>query len=153
MDQKGFVLWFTGLSGSGKTTLAKEIEGELRRRGLKVERLDGDIVRQSLTRDLGFSKEDRDENIRRVSHLANNLTKSGLIVIATFVSPYKARREKTREEIGSFVEIYVKCPVEVCKKRDVKGMYKKALAGEIKNFTGVDDPDEAAISSCRYHSL
>jgi len=141
-EQKGFTAWFTGLPCCGKTTIADKVAEILKKRGYKVERLDGDIVRKDLTKDLGFSKEDRDENIRRVSYLAKNLTKSGLIVLATFVSPYKARREKSREEIGNFVEIYVKCPVEVCKKRDVKGMYKKALAGEIKNFTGVDDPYE-----------
>ena len=140
--QKGFTAWFTGLPCCGKTTIADKVAETLKNKGYKVERLDGDIVRKDLTKDLGFSKEDRDENIRRVSYLAKNLTKSGLFVLATFVSPYKARREKSREEIENFVEIYVKCPVEVCKKRDVKGMYKKALAGEIKNFTGVDDPYE-----------
>ena len=142
MEHKGFTLWFTGLPCSGKSVLADAVAEELKSKGMNVERLDGDIVRKDLTKDLGYSKEDRDENIRRVSHLSKNLTRSGLIVLATFVSPYKARREKTRQEIGSFVEIYVKCPVEVCKKRDVKGMYKKALAGEIKNFTGVNDPYE-----------
>jgi len=141
-EQTGFTVWFTGLPCCGKTTIADTVAKLLEKRGYKVQRLDGDIVRKDLTKDLGFSKEDRDENIRRVSHLAKNLTISGLIVLATFVSPYKARREKTRQEIENFVEIYVKCPVEVCKKRDVKGMYKKALAGEIKNFTGVDDPYE-----------
>ena len=142
VDQKGFTVWFTGLPCCGKTTVADKVAEILKSKGYKIQRLDGDIVRKDITKDLGFSKEDRDENIRRVSFLAKNLTKSGLIVLATFVSPYKARREKSREEIGNFVEIYVKCPIEVCKKRDVKGMYEKALAGEIKNFTGVDDPYE-----------
>jgi len=141
-NQTGFTAWFTGLPCCGKTTVADKVAEILIDKGYKVQRLDGDIVRKDLTKDLGFSKEDRDENIRRVSYLAKNLTKSGLIVLATFVSPYKARRDKSRKEIGNFVEIYVKCPVEVCKKRDVKGMYKKALAGEIKDFTGVDDPYE-----------
>ena len=141
-EQIGFTAWFTGLPCCGKTTIADKVAEILKNKGYKVQRLDGDIVRKDLTKDLGFSKEDRDENIRRVSFLAKNLTKSGLIVLATFVSPYKARREKTRQEIENFVEIYVKCPIEVCKKRDVKGMYKKAIAGEIKNFTGFDDPYE-----------
>ena len=141
-EQTGFTAWFTGLPCCGKTTIADIVAKILEEKGYKVQRLDGDIVRKDLTKDLGFSKEDRDENIRRVSNLAANLTKSGLIVLATFVSPYNERRKKTREEIGNFIEIYVKCPVEVCKKRDVKGMYKKAIAGEIKNFTGVDDPYE-----------
>jgi len=141
-QQKGFTVWFTGLPCCGKTTIADKVAEILENKGYKIQRLDGDIVRKDLTKDLGFSKEDRDENIRRVSNLAKNLTMSGLIVLATFVSPYKERREKTRKEIGNFIEIYVKCPVEICKKRDVKGMYKKALAGQIKNFTGVDDPYE-----------
>ena len=112
-EQTGFTAWFTGLPCCGKTTIADEVAEVLKNKGYKVERLDGDIVRKDLTKDLGFSKEDRDENIRRVSYLAKNLTKSGLIVLATFVSPYKARRDKSRKEIGNFVEIYVKCPVEV----------------------------------------
>ena len=141
-NQKGFTAWFTGLPCCGKTTVADRVAEILRSRGYKVERLDGDIVRRGLSKDLGFSSEDRDENIRRVSNLAKNLTQSGLAVLATFVSPYKERRNKSREEIGDFVEIYVKCPIEICKKRDVKGMYKRALTGEIKNFTGVDDPYE-----------
>jgi adenylyl-sulfate kinase len=141
-EQKGFTLWFTGLSGSGKTTLAKAVEGELRQRGLKVERLDGDIVRQSLTRDLGFSKEDRDQNIERVTFVAKLLTRNGVATLCSFISPYVDRRNKSREEIGSFVECYVECPLEVLVERDVKGLYKKALAGEIENFTGVSDPYE-----------
>ena len=141
-DQRGFTLWFTGLSGSGKTTIAKQVEKELRRRGLKVERLDGDIVRQSLTRDLGFSKEDRDKNIERVTFVAKLLTRNGVAVLCSFISPYRARRAKSREEIGEFIEVYVECPVEVCAQRDVKGLYAKAFAGEIGNFTGVSDPYE-----------
>jgi adenylyl-sulfate kinase len=141
-DQRGFTLWFTGLSGSGKTAIAKEVERELRRRGLKVERLDGDIVRQALTRDLGFTKEDRDKNIERVTFVAKLLTRNGVAVLCSFISPYRERRAKTRQEIGTFIEVYVECPLEVCAQRDVKGLYAKAFAGEIENFTGVSDPYE-----------
>ena len=139
-DQKGFTAWFTGLPCSGKTTVADGVADVLRERGYRVERLDGDIVRKGLTSDLGFSKEDRDENIKRVTFVAKLLTRNGVAVLATFVSPYRERRRKTREEIGEFVEVYTRCPVEVCIERDIKGMYRKALAGEIKNFTGIDDP-------------
>jgi adenylyl-sulfate kinase len=141
-SQKGFTLWFTGLSGSGKTTLAKALEPMLRDRGLKVERLDGDIVRQSLTRDLGFSKEDRDKNIERVTFVARLLTRNDVAVLCSFISPYIERRNRSREEIGSFVECYVECPLETLIERDVKGLYEKALAGEIESFTGVSDPYE-----------
>jgi len=141
-DQIGFTAWFTGIPCSGKTTIADRVAEILREKGYKVERLDGDIVRKGLTSDLGFSKEDRDENIKRVTFVAKLLTRNGVAVLATFVSPYRERRAKTRQEIGSFVEVYTRCPVEVCMERDVKGMYEKALAGEIKNFTGVDDPYE-----------
>jgi len=140
--QKGFTAWFTGLPCSGKTTVADGVADVLRERGYRVERLDGDIVRKGLTSDLGFSKEDRDENIKRVTFVAKLLTRNGVAVLATFVSPYRERRRKTREEIGEFVEVYTRCPVEVCIERDIKGMYRKALAGEIKNFTGIDDPYE-----------
>jgi len=142
MLEKGFTAWFTGLPCSGKTTVADGVAEELRDRGYRVERLDGDIVRKSLTRDLGFSKEDRDANIMRVTFVAKLLTRNGVAVLATFVSPYRERRAKSREEIGEFVEVYVRCPVEVCIDRDIKGMYKKALAGEVTGFTGVDDPYE-----------
>jgi len=141
-DQRGFTLWFTGLSGSGKTTIARLVEQDLRSRGLKVERLDGDIVRQGLTRDLGFSKEDRDKNIERVTFVAKLLTRNGVAVLCSFISPYRERREKTRREIGEFIEVYVECPLEVCAERDVKGLYAKAFAGEIQDFTGVSDPYE-----------
>lgn len=141
-DQKGFTVWFTGLPCSGKTTVADVVAERLTERGYKVERLDGDIVRQGLTSDLGFTKQDRDENIKRVTFVAKLLTRNGVAVLATFVSPYRARRIKTREEIGEFIEVYTRTPVEVCIERDVKGMYKKALQGEISNFTGVDDPYE-----------
>ena len=141
-EQRGFTAWFTGLPCSGKTTIADKVAVIMRDKGYRVERLDGDIVRKGLTSDLGFSKEDRDENIKRVTFVAKLLTRNGVAVLATFVSPYLERRRKTREEIGDFVEIYTRCPVEVCIQRDAKGMYKKALAGEIKDFTGVDDPYE-----------
>ena len=110
-----------------------------------MERLDGDIVRKVLTNDLGFSKEDRNENIKRVTFVAKLLTRNDVAVLATFISPYRERRQRTREDIGEFVEIYVRCPVEVCIERDIKGMYKKALSGEIKNFTGVNDPYEEPL--------
>ncbi|MBN2334585.1 adenylyl-sulfate kinase [Candidatus Bathyarchaeota archaeon] len=139
---KGVTVWFTGLPCSGKTTIADRLAEVLREQGHNVERLDGDIVRKSLTSDLGFSKEDRDENIKRVTFVAKLLTRNGVKVLATFVSPYIERRRKTREEIGEFMEVYVRCSVEECAKRDVKGMYKKAFAGEITGFTGVDDPYE-----------
>lgn len=146
MRQKGFTLWFTGLSGAGKTTIAKLVETELKSRGLNVERLDGDTVRQSLTRDLGFSKEDRDKNIERVTFVAKLLSRNGVAVLASFISPYRAVRQKVREETTNFVEVYVEVPLEEAINRDVKGMYKKALSGEIKNFTGVSDPYEEPLS-------
>jgi adenylyl-sulfate kinase len=139
---RGFTLWFTGLSGAGKTTLARALEPALRERGLKVERLDGDIVRQSLTKDLGFSKEDRDLNIDRVTFVAKLLTRNGVAVLCSFISPYRARRQKSKDEIGEFVECFIDCPLEVLIERDVKGLYRKALAGEIAHFTGISDPYE-----------
>ena len=139
---KGVTVWFTGLPCCGKTTIADRVADVLKSEGRKVERLDGDIVRRDLTSDLGFSKEDRDENIKRVTFVAKLLTRNDVIVLATFVSPYEERRKKSRKEIGEFMLVYVKAPVAVCIERDVKGMYKKALAGEITNFTGVDDPYE-----------
>ena len=146
MEQKGFTLWFTGLSGAGKTTIAKLLETELKSRGLNVERLDGDTVRQSLTRDLGFSKEDRDKNIERVTFVAKLLSRNGVAVLASFISPYRAVRQKVREETTNFIEVYVEVPLEEAINRDVKGMYKKAIAGEIKNFTGISDPYEEPLS-------
>ena len=142
-DQRGVTVWFTGLSGSGKTVMAVLIHEQLVSRGLRVERLDGDIVRQALTRDLGFSKEDRDTNIERVTFVAKLLTRNGVLVLCSFISPYRARRDKSRQEIGEFIEVYVEASVEVCAERDVKGLYAKAFAGEIENFTGVSDPYEA----------
>ena len=143
---QGFTLWFTGLPCSGKTTISNIVEKELRKRGLSVESLDGDEVRQHLSSDLGFSKEDRDKHIQRIGFIAKLLSRNGVATLASFVSPYKAIRDHVRSEIENFVEIYVKCPVEVCIQRDVKGMYKKALAGEIKNFTGISDPYEEPLN-------
>ncbi len=140
--QTGFTAWFTGLPCSGKTTVADRVAEILCERGLQVERLDGDIVRKGLTSDLGFSKEDRNENIKRVTFVAKLLSRNGVAVLATFVSPYRERRAKTRNEIDNYIEIFTRCPVVSCIERDVKGMYKKALAGEIKDFTGIDDPYE-----------
>lgn len=146
MEQKGFTLWFTGLSGAGKTTLARMIETELVSRGHKVEVLDGDVVRTNLSKGLGFSKEDRDTNIRRIGFVCHLLTRNDVVAIAAAISPYREIRDEIREQISSFVEVYCECPLEVLAERDVKGLYKKALAGEIKNFTGVDDPYEAPVS-------
>ena len=139
-------MWLTGLSGAGKTAIAKPVADALRARGLKVERLDGDIVRQSLTSDLGFTKQDRDENIKRVAFVAKLLSRNGVAVICSFISPYEERRARTRAEIeesgAAFIEVYVQCPLEVCAQRDVKGLYERAFAGEIESFTGVSDPYE-----------
>jgi len=139
---QGFTVWFTGLPCCGKTTIADQVATFLKNKDYTVERLDGDIIRQDLTSDLGFSKKDRDENIRRATFVAKMLTRKNVIVLAAFVSPYREQRRNARKEIERFVEIYVRCPVEICMKRDVKGMYQKALEGKIKHFTGVDDPYE-----------
>lgn len=141
-QRKGFTLWFTGLPCSGKTTIADALANKLKSIGLRVERLDGDIVRKSLTKDLGFSKEDRDENIDRVIFVAKLLSRNNVATLVSFVSPYKEKRNYARGETTNFIEVFVKCSVDECINRDVKGMYKKALAGEIKDFTGVDDPYE-----------
>jgi len=146
-DHIGFVLWFTGLSGSGKTTLAKLIDKELKSRGVRIERLDGDVVRQSLTADLGFSKEDRDKNIQRVTFVAKVLSRNDVGVLASFISPYRATRDWVRSEVTNFIEVFVNCSLEECIRRDVKGLYVKALAGEIPEFTGVSDPYEAPLDA------
>ena len=143
---EGFVLWFTGLSGAGKTTLARRVEQELKARGVRVERLDGDVVRQSLTADLGFSKEDRDKNIQRVTFVAKLLSRNGVGVLASFISPYRATRDWVRSEVTNFIEVFVDCSLEECIRRDVKGLYAKALAGEIPEFTGVSDPYEPPLN-------
>ena len=142
VEQKGFTAWFTGLSGAGKSTLAEMLFHELRRRDMRVELLDGDVVRTNLSKGLGFSKEDRDTNILRIGFVANLLTRNGVACITSAISPYRNARNECRAMIKEFVEIYVHATVEECAKRDVKGLYAKALAGEIKGFTGVDDPYE-----------
>ena len=140
---RGFTLWFTGLSGAGKTTISEIVERELRERHGKIEVLDGDIVRTNLSKGLGFSREDRDTNILRIGFVANLLTRNGVGVIVSAISPYKEARDQVRREIGEdFLEVFIDCPVEVCAERDVKGLYAKAYAGEIKEFTGVSDPYE-----------
>ena len=144
--QKGVTLWFTGLSGSGKTTIAKEVERILKEKGYKVERLDGDEIREYLCRDLGFSKEDRDENIRRISYVAKLLTMNDVITLCCFISPYRKARQEARELIGEFVEVYINAPLAVCEERDVKGLYKKARTGELEEFTGVSDPYQEPIA-------
>ena len=142
---RGFTLWITGLPCSGKTTIADIVAKELIDRNLNVEALDGDELRRNLSKDLGFSKEDRDTHIKRVGYIAKLLSRNGVAAIAAFVSPYREVRNYLRIDIGDFVEVFAKCPVEVCIERDVKGMYKKAIAGEIKNFTGVSDPYEEPL--------
>jgi adenylyl-sulfate kinase len=143
---KGFALWFTGMSGAGKSTISALIERRLRESGAKVEVLDGDVVRTHLSKGLTFSKEDRDENIRRIGFVAELLVRHGVVAIVAAISPYRAVREEVREKIGNFVEVYVRCPIEVLAERDVKGLYKKALAGEIRNFTGISDPYEPPLA-------
>jgi adenylyl-sulfate kinase len=146
MAQRGFTLWLTGLSGAGKTTLARLVEAELKARGYKVEVLDGDVIRTNLSKGLGFSREDRNTNIRRIGFVCHLLTRNDVIAIAAAISPYREARDEVRRQIGTFVEVYVKCPIQVLITRDVKGLYKKALAGEIKNFTGIDDPYEEPLT-------
>lgn len=136
---KGFTVWFTGLSGAGKTTLANIVQEQLLARGYKVETLDGDIVRTHLSKGLGFSRADRDTNILRIGFVAKLLTRNEVVVLVSAISPYRATRDQVRADIGSFVEVFVNCPLEVCIERDTKGLYKKALAGEIAQFTGVSD--------------
>lgn len=146
-QHKGFTLWFTGLSGAGKSTLTERLEKEFKARGYKVEVLDGDVVRTNLSKGLGFSKEDRDTNIRRIGFVCDLLSRNGVIAIAAAISPYAAIRQECRELVEShdaaFVEVYAKCSLEELTRRDVKGLYAKAIAGEIPNFTGVSDPYEA----------
>jgi adenylyl-sulfate kinase len=147
---KGFTLWFTGLSGAGKSTLSEPVAARLRSLGRRVEILDGDVVRTNLSKGLGFSKEDRDTNIRRIGFVANLLSRNGLCAITAAISPYRAIRDEIRAQVtgdgGGFIEVYVRCPIPVLAERDVKGLYKKALAGEIANFTGVSDPYEEPLT-------
>jgi len=144
VSERGFTVWFTGLSGAGKSTIAEMLFHEFQARGMKTEILDGDVVRQNLSKGLGFSKEDRDLNILRIGFVANLLTRNGVATICCPISPYRETRDTVRREIGAFVEVYVHATVEeIAAHRDPKGLYKKALAGEITGFTGVDDPYEA----------
>lgn len=150
MKEKGFVLWFTGMSGAGKSTLSVPVVERLRQAGHKVELLDGDEVRTYLSKGLGFSKEDRDTNVRRIGYVAELLARNGVIAVTAAISPYRDVREEVRGRVlahgAGFCEVYMSCPVEVLAERDVKGLYKKALAGEIPNFTGVSDPYEPPLS-------
>jgi adenylyl-sulfate kinase len=143
----GFTLWFTGLSGSGKSTLANLVADELRNRGHRVEVLDGDEVRTNLSKGLGFSKEDRDTNIRRIGYVCKLLARNGVIAISAAISPYREVRDEVRKMHENFVEVFIECPLDTLVERDVKGLYKKAIAGEIKNFTGVSDPYEAPLKA------
>jgi adenylyl-sulfate kinase len=142
-NTQGFVLWFTGLSGSGKSTLATFIAPLLKQKGCKVEILDGDEVRENLSKGLGFSKEDRDTNIRRIGYVAGLLSRNGVVAITAAISPYKDVRNEVRAKTTNFIEVYAECPIDVLEERDTKGLYKKAKAGIIKNFTGISDPYEA----------
>ena len=143
MTQKGFVLWMTGLSGAGKTTIALELEKELHNRSIRIERLDGDVVRESLTKDLGFTAEDRRKNIERVTFVAKLLSRNEVGCVCSFISPYQSVRDHVRDNTTNFLEVFIDAPLEVVIDRDVKGLYQKALAGEIPNFTGISDPFEA----------
>jgi len=145
MMNTGFTIWFTGLSGSGKSTLSEVIEQRMKALGRNVEVLDGDIVRTHLSKGLGFSREDRDTNIKRIGFVCNLLTRNGVICISAAIAPYRDARDWARKEIGNFVEVYVRCPLDVCRQRDVKGLYKLVDEGKIKNFTGVDDPYEEPL--------
>src|SRR6266516_1659475 len=142
MANPGFTIWFTGLSVSGKSTLSEAIAERFQQYGRNVEILDGDIVRTHLSKGLGFSREHRDTNIKRIAFVCSLLTRNGVVCISAAIAPYREAREWARQEIGNFVEVYVKCPLEVCRQRDVKGLYKLVDEGKIKNFTGVDDPYE-----------
>jgi adenylylsulfate kinase len=144
--ESGFTIWFTGLPCAGKTTICGLVQQRLRDHGLRVEVLDGDLVRENLSRGLGFSRADRDEHIRRIAFVGKLLTRNGVATLVAAISPYREAREAARKEIGHFVEVYVSCPLEICMERDTKGLYKKALAGEIPAFTGISDPYEPPLS-------
>jgi adenylylsulfate kinase len=145
-EQKGVTLWLTGLSGAGKTTISHAVAKDLKHLGYKVEILDGDIIRQHLSGDLGFSQADRDANIRRIGFVANLLTRNEVIVIVAAIAPYRKTRDEIRSQIGNFIEVFVNSPLAVCELRDPKGLYAKARAGLIKNFTGIDDPYEPPLN-------
>ncbi len=146
MNQRGVAVWFTGFSGAGKSTIATALTKELKSQGYGIEVLDGDEIRENLTKGLGFSKEDRDLNIRRIGFVAKLLARNGVVVLVPVISPYRSIRDEMREQIGHFVEVFVNAPIEVCEKRDVKGLYKKVRAGQIKQFTGIDDPYEPPLN-------
>jgi adenylylsulfate kinase len=146
VTHRGLTVWFTGLSSAGKTTISQSLHETLQARGYKVEWLDGDVVRQRLSKDLGFSKEDRDENIRRIGALAGQLTETGAIVLVSAISPYRAVRDEVRQRIGAFREVWVHAPLAVCEQRDIKGIYRRGRAGEIHNVTGLDDPYEQPLA-------
>jgi adenylyl-sulfate kinase len=145
--ERGFTLWFTGFSGAGKTTLAQIVERVLRQQGRRVELLDGDVVRTHLSKGLGFSREDRDTNILRIGFVCGLLSRNGIIAIASAISPYRETRDQVRATIDDFVEVFVDTPVEVCQQRDVKGLYRQALAGEVHAFTGISDPYESPLAA------
>lgn len=146
MTHQGFTLWLTGMSGAGKSTVSDMLMDRFRAAGAKVELLDGDVVRTNLSQGLGFSREDRDTNIRRIGFVAELLSRNGVIVVVAAISPYRATREEVKSRIANFVEVFVDCPIEVLASRDVKGLYKKALAGEVGNFTGISDPYEPPVN-------
>jgi len=146
MTHEGFTLWLTGLSGAGKTTIAANIGGRLKQAGAKVELLDGDEVRTHLSRGLGFSREDRDTNVRRLGFVGELLSRNGVIAIVAAISPYRDTRDEVRRRVTNFVEVFVDCPIEVLIERDTKGLYKRALAGEVANFTGISDPYEPPLA-------
>jgi len=143
---QGFTLWLTGMSGAGKSTISEQLMGRFLRANAKVELLDGDVVRTNLSQGLGFSREDRDTNIRRIGFVSELLSRNGVIVVVAAISPYRETREEVKSRIGSFVEVFVECPVAVLAERDVKGLYKRAVAGEVGNFTGISDPYEPPLN-------
>lgn len=145
---KPCVVWFTGFSGAGKSSLASEVEKQLTQLGISTSRLDGDIVRTGLCKDLNFSKQDREENIRRIGHVAHQMVDAGLVVLCAFISPFRESRDKVRGlfDDGQFIEVFVDTPLAICEQRDIKGLYEKARAGEIKDFTGLDSPYEPPLN-------
>jgi adenylylsulfate kinase len=152
MTHAGFTVWFTGMSGAGKSTLSRALIARLREvggeNGLRVELLDGDIVRTNLSKGLGFSREDRDTNIRRIGFVSELLSRNGVIAVVAAISPYRETREEVKHRIPNFVEVFVDCPIGVLVSRDVKGLYTRAISGEVGHFTGISDPYEAPLSPC-----